>query len=163
MHYLAYGSNMLTARLAKRVPSARNPRVAALPGHVVRYRRLSVDGSTKCDLVRAEESATAYGVIYDIDPDQRPNLDAAESVGNGYHREQLTVAVDDRELTVFTYIADASHIAEQVAPYGWYRDLVVGGALEHGLPGRYIDEQLDVTATSDPDAARDRRERAVLP
>ena len=162
MDYLAYGSNMLSSRLLKRVSSARDPRVARVPGHVVRYRKLSVDGSAKCDLVLAGEPGTAYGVVFDIDSGQRATLDGFEDVGGGYHAAPITVLVGGRRLDAFTYLADASHVVRGVSPYDWYRDLVVAGALEHGLPGAYIREQLAVQAVADEDAERARRERLHL-
>jgi gamma-glutamylcyclotransferase len=160
--YLAYGSNMLCARLLRRVSSARDPRVARVPGYRVRYRKLSVDGSAKCDLVHAGGSAAAFGVLYDIDDEQQAILDRFEGVGDGYHRASVTVLVDGRPQEALTYLADDTHLVEALAPYDWYRDLVVAGAREHGLPGAYIGEQLDVPAAPDPDAARDRREREAL-
>jgi hypothetical protein len=162
VEYLAYGSNMLCARLLRRVSSARDPRVARVPGYVVRYRKLSVDRSAKCDLVPAREPATAYGVVFRIDPDQRGALDRYERVGSGYHVAPVGVIVDEHPLTAFTYLADASHVVDGLLPYDWYRDLVVAGALEHGLPDAYIHEQLDVPAADDRDPERSRRERAVL-
>lgn len=152
---------MLTARLSGRVPSARNSRVVPLPGHIVRYRKRSVDGSAKCDLMQ-DRASTAYGVVFDIDPEEKRNLDKAEGAGCGYHQEQLTVVVDGHELRPFVYLAEASHIDEGKQPYDWYRDQVVRGALEHHLPSAYVREQLDVPVARDPDEARNRRERAVL-
>jgi hypothetical protein len=162
VEYLAYGSNMLSARLLRRVSSARDPRAVSMPGHVVRYRKLSVDGSAKCDLVPVGESSTAYGVLYDIEPEQRAVLDRFEGLGNGYHHALVTVVDHGRQLEVFTYLADDSHLVEGVLPYDWYRDQVVAGAREHGLPGAYVDGQLDVPATPDPDPERTRREREML-
>jgi hypothetical protein len=162
VEYLAYGSNMLTSRLAARVPSARDPRVAALPGFVVRYRKISVDGSAKCDLVRAEPSATAYGVVFAIAPRDKLSLDGFEGAGRGYHEERLAVEVDGRELHPLVYLADASHVVDGLVPFDWYRDIVVAGAREHDLPAAYIREQLDVPARADPDEARSLRERSVL-
>lgn len=45
----AYGSNMLTDRLRERVPSARPVAVARLAGHSLRWHKVSIDGSGKCD------------------------------------------------------------------------------------------------------------------
>lgn len=162
MEYLAYGSNMLRARLLRRVSSARDPRAVSVPGCVVRYRKLSVDGSAKCDLVPVEESSTAYGVLYDIEPEQRAILDRFEGVGAGYHHALIAVQDHGRQLEVLSYLADDSHLVEGILPYDWYRDQVVAGAREHGLPGAYVDGQLHVPALPDPDPERIGREREVL-
>lgn len=47
----AYGSNMLTARLRERVSSARPVGTACLPGFSLRWHKVSVDRSGKCDVV----------------------------------------------------------------------------------------------------------------
>ena len=104
----------------------------------------------------------AYGVVFAIEPREKRDLDMAEGLGHGYHVEQLTVSVDGRELHPFLYVADASHVHEGLLPYDWYRDQVVHGAREHGLPSAYVRDQLDVPAARDPDEARSRHERAVL-
>jgi hypothetical protein len=153
---------MLCARLLRRVSSARDPRVARLPGYVVRYRKLSTDRSAKCDLVHVGGSAAAYGVVFGIDADQRAALDRFEEAGTGYHPALVTAVIDGRPLRASTYLADAAHLVEDLPPYDWYRDLVVAGALEHRLPESYIREQLDVAAVEDPDLGRSRREREAL-
>ena len=46
----AYGSNLLTYCLRERVPSARPVTVARLAGHSLRWHKVSMDGSGKCDV-----------------------------------------------------------------------------------------------------------------
>ena len=104
----------------------------------------------------------AYGVLFDIDPVQQAILDRFEGVGGGYHPTCVAVLVHGRLLEALTYIADDTHVVQGLPPYDWYRDLVVAGAREHGLPDFYIGEQLDVAAVPDPDATRERQEREAL-
>ncbi len=47
--YLAYGSNMSTARLRKRMPSCKPLGIATLPGHALRFHKRSMDKSGKCN------------------------------------------------------------------------------------------------------------------
>ncbi len=50
VRYFAYGSNMLTARLHERVPSATPIGIGQLEGHALRWDKRSWrDGSGKCD------------------------------------------------------------------------------------------------------------------
>lgn len=121
-----------------------------------------MDGSAKCDLVPVGESSTAYGVLYDIEPEQQAVLDHFEGVGAGYHHAVIAVQDHGRQLEVLTYLADDSHLVEGILPYDWYRDQVIAGAKEHDLPGVCVDGQLDVPALPDPDPERSRREREVL-
>ena len=163
--YLAYGSNMLSARIRSRVPSAADPRVVALPGRAVLFHMRSWrDDSAKCDLALAlDPAAIAYGVVFDIDPSDRPALDAAESCGRGYRRETFEIVHGGRVLHPFAYVADAEAIESSLLPFTWYRDQVVAGAKEHGLPTDYVAALAGVLATVDPDADRDAAERSFIP
>jgi len=63
-------------------------------------------------------------------------------------------------LEAVTYYADITAIAKGLAPYTWYKDLVLNGATEHGLPADYIAASIEaVIATKDRDASRDKRNR----
>jgi hypothetical protein len=52
--YFAYGSNMLTARLRERCPSARPLGLAAAPGYGVAFNKQGMDGSGKATLAMLE-------------------------------------------------------------------------------------------------------------
>lgn len=160
-YYFAYGSNLATARLRARVPSARCLGRAVLPGHRLAYHKRGADGSAKCDAyytgVAGDE---VHGVVFAIAAAQLPSLDAAE--GPRYERVELAVAGEDgRPLTALTYRALPAYIDGGLTPYCWYRDHVLRGAREHGLPEGYVAERLAVACAEDPDAERCRRERAV--
>jgi gamma-glutamylcyclotransferase len=78
MKYFAYGSNMLTRRLTarSRAPSAVARGVAAVSGFAVRFHKVGADGSGKCTLVETEEeSAVAYGVLYELEDSDGDKLD----------------------------------------------------------------------------------------
>ena len=59
MLYFAYGSNLSSARMAARVPSARVVARAQLPGHALRFHKVGRDGSAKCDACTCPPFATA--------------------------------------------------------------------------------------------------------
>ena len=61
-----------------------------------------------------------------------------------------------------TYLASDRHIDPACIPFDWYRDLVVAGAIEHGLPPPYVEELAGTPAAPDPDAARAARARRLL-
>ena len=155
--YFAYGSNLHQPRMRARVPSAHAVAIARLPGYRVAFRKRSVDGSTKCDLEPAAQ-ATAWGVVYRLDPSERPDLDAAE--GPGYTRVAEIVTTGDGagQLAVFTYRANADARGEG-RPHDWYRDLVVLGARAHGLPAPWVEAIAAHHADPDPDPERARANR----
>ena len=167
MKYFAYGSNMLGRRLTDpaRAPSAVARGVATIAGFAVRFHKVSTDGSGKCTLVASDdESAVAYGVLYELADADADRLDRVEGVHTGgYSRRSVRVRLLDGGTTdAVTYVAGERHIDTARVPFDWYRDLVVAGAVEHGLPHSYIDELAQVPAVSDPDAVRAARARRVL-
>ena len=64
-------------------------------------------------------------------------------------------------LRVLTY--QALRVRPDLAPYHWYRDYVLFGAREHGLPAPYVDAIARVPSVDDPDPARhDENRRRLL-
>jgi gamma-glutamylcyclotransferase (GGCT)/AIG2-like uncharacterized protein YtfP len=162
--YFAYGSNMATARLRERMPSAKPLGVATLSGHALRFHKRSKDGSGKCNAFATDDDENAViGVLFSFDPAERRNLDAAEGAGKGYDASMVTVVNNKgRRRKVLTYIASNEAIDESLKPYGWYKDHVLAGGREHGLPRNYIDEHIaSIETVEDPDATRAARERAT--
>lgn len=78
--YFAYGSNMSTARLRKRMPSCEALGIATLPGYALRFHKRSRDKSAKCNAF-ASGNNTVIGVLFSFDPAERAKLDEAEGVG----------------------------------------------------------------------------------
>lgn len=162
--YFAYGSNMLTARLRARMPSCVPIGTATLPGHVLTFHKRSKDGSGKCNALATEDGDVVVGVLFSFDLAERERLDKAEGVGNGYNHAMVTVInAEGRRRKVLTYLADFDHIDNRLQPYTWYKELVLAGAGEHNLPANYVAARIaPVEAISDPNAARDAKERSVI-
>ncbi|GAA6142420.1 gamma-glutamylcyclotransferase family protein [Hydrogenophaga sp. 5NK40-0174] len=152
--YFAYGSNMLVQRLRERTPSAQVIGRATLRGHELAWHKRGQDGSGKCDLVRsADPDAQAQGVLYALDGAERPLLDKAEGLGHGYDAAQLTVqTLDGMAHRALMYVA--TDIDARLAPYDWYKALVLAGAIQHGLPAKVLRAMDAVASHADPDALR---------
>ena len=104
------------------------------------------------------------GVLFSFDPAERAKLDEAEGVGSGYEHAMVTVINDKgRRRKVLIYLATPDYIDDSLRPYGWYKDFVLAGAREHGLPPEYIAEYIQsVEAIEDPNKTRDKKQRATL-
>ena len=91
-------------------------------------------------------------------------MDRAEGLGSGYHDERERVqSPDGLEVQVQTYIADREAIDDGLKPYSWYKDFVMKGAQEHGLPSEYIHSYIEpVLAVTDPDRKRDQSRRMEM-
>ncbi|REJ81117.1 MAG: gamma-glutamylcyclotransferase [Acidobacteria bacterium] len=166
MLYFAYGSNLLVARLrqADRCPSARPLTVARLDRHRLDFaKRSDVDGSSKCTVL-PDPARSVHGVLYEIaQAHERRALDAVEGVGKGYEVQEVSVScLAGGRHTAFTYIAQPAWTDPALLPYDWYRDLVLHGALEHGLPEELVARLRRTATRTDPDRARAERERLAL-
>jgi len=159
--YFAYGSNMSSRRLRQRVPSARPAGTAALAGHRLAWHKKGRDGSGKCDIHLTDGDDLVYGVVYRIDPADKPRLDRAEGLGWGYQQKDIPVRLLRASETLIAFTYYAIRVDPAYIPYDWYRDHVLIGAREHGLPEPYIRQLENVPAFEDPDRRRERSERDV--
>ncbi|HEJ9692918.1 gamma-glutamylcyclotransferase [Proteus mirabilis] len=162
MYYFAYGSNMSTSRLQERVPSAEALGCFVLVGHDLRFHKSSKDGSGKCDAYLTQNTDDIiYGVLFKIDPKEKPALDKAEGLGYGYNQKEITVTASDGSLvTATTYVA--TKIDDNLKPYSWYVNHVLVGARDALLPEQYIQEKIaSIEAIEDSNKERDMKQRAI--
>lgn len=159
--YFAYGSNMSSRRLRHRVPSARVVGRGALPGYRLAWHKRGSDGSGKCDIIAGWPGDVVYGVLYSLAAEDKPRLDRAEGLGYSYGQCDVEPWLLDRHestgaITYYALRTDPTYI-----PFSWYRDHVLIGAREHGLPAHYIAMIENVPVFEDPDSGRERVERRV--
>jgi hypothetical protein len=123
-----------------------------------------VDKSAKCNACASGNDNSVIGILFSFDPAERAELDKAEGVGSGYEHAMVTVINDKgRRRKVLTYLATSDYIDDSLKPYGWYKDFVLAGGKEHGLPPEYIAEFIEsVEAIEDPDETRDKKQRSRL-
>ena len=156
--YFAYGSNMLKQRLKERVGWAEFFSNAWIRGYEVRFRKISIDGSGKADLVETGDlEDIVHGVVYQFDPDHWHALDKHEgATGNnpGYDRVPIQVHTDCGNRDVTTYLARRGRIDESLKPYTWYRDLILCGAEQHELPEDYRQKIENIVDIPDPEENR---------
>ena len=129
--YFAYGSNMKSGRLQARVPSAAAHGIAGLAGFCFAMNKRGKDGSAKANICIAP-GERVYGVAFSFDEDHWDTLDRFET---GYDRVgvEVELAGDLREAVAYV-CTDPSFLTEDPVPFGWYRQLMIDGCLEHRLP-----------------------------
>lgn len=148
-------------RLMERVPSAKLIGAAIHPGHRLAFHKKSTDGSSKCNMFQSgSESDRIHGAIYQINYHHKNELDRFE--GNGYRDNQITLHHDREVYPCFTYLAQQSHIVDDVKPYHWYKKLVVLGARYLEFPSTYISSIEAVESMEDPDSDRRRETRKLI-
>lgn len=152
--YFAYGSNMLSARMKARAPSARAEGRAVLPRFRLRWHKIGADGTGKCDMVLTDQPGDrVHGVVWRIGHADLKSLDRAEEMGSGYYACNVSIqfAGGGRRLAR-TY--RAIPIDPSLKPLDWYKRFVVHGAREHGLPSNYVARLALTEAIRDTDRAR---------
>ncbi len=133
--YFAYGSNMLTERLRRRVPSTLALGHAVLEGWTMTFQKRGNDGSAKCTIVQAD--GECHGVLFTISADERGILDRIEGLGVGYEIREIAVRYGSQIQSAFTYVAQDDWVEEGLTPFDWYHKLVALGARQHDLPEDY--------------------------
>ncbi len=161
MLYFAYGSNLSTVRLTKRVPSAELIETGQLNKHRLLFHKIGRDGSAKCDAYFTDqEDDFLYGALFRINPEQKKHLDQTEGLGNGYEIKQVTVVTESAEtFNAFTYFA--TRTASDIKPFHWYKEHVLSGAREHFFPEQYIEQITRIASTDDENRIRTEQELSI--
>ncbi|SFD58420.1 gamma-glutamylcyclotransferase family protein [Pseudoalteromonas denitrificans] len=161
MKYFAYGSNMSLVRLQQRTPSAKLCGCFKLVAHSLRFHKVGQDGSGKCDaFYTADNSDYILGALFEIDDIEKPMLDKVEGLGFGYDEKQVSLSSDKaQEVIACLYIA--TNIDPMLKPYSWYKNHVLIGAKESGLPSNYIQKITLIENIEDSNKKRDAQQRAI--
>lgn len=160
--YFAYGSNLALRRLrsSKRAPSAESVAVGWMDGYRLVFDKVSKDKSGKCDCEQTgDPSDRVFGVVFRIAQADQAALDTAEGLGGGYEKRTVQVVTAAGTLSAATYIATRKD--PSIKPYEWYKEHVLRGAREHGLPTAYVCAIDAIEAMPDPDSERASRERRI--
>jgi len=161
INYFAYGSNMSLARINARVDSAIKLGNFILPHHELRFHKSGRDGSAKCDaFYTGEKHHRVAGVLFRISLHDKQVLDGYEGLGAGYEDKEVTVlsSLGEQHRAILYYATD---IDPTLSPYDWYKEHVLTGAHDAGLPTEYIERIAGISALPDPDRLRAEKQRAI--
>lgn len=129
----AYGSNMSRKQIEDRAPSVQIIGRAQLNNMRFVCNKKSVDGSAKANIVKSDNDVV-WGVLFEIDEEDLAILDLKEG---GYFRVSVRVTtVNGEAVLAETYLS--KKITNDHRSYKWYKDKIVTGAMEHGLPEDYV-------------------------
>lgn len=111
---------------------------AELLDHRLAFLRRSIRwGAGVADVV-PDPGRSVWGVVYEL-PLGLGELDAKEGAGTSYRRREFEVLLAGEPIGVQAYEVISREPAE-VGPRRDYMELLVAGAVEHGLPGHYVAE-----------------------
>lgn len=164
MKIFAYGSNMCSKRLKKRISSAKFVAKGFVKRHKIAFHKTSKDGSGKADCYfTGNAQDKVWGVVLEITDDEKIILDKYEGLGDGYTEKTIDVICEGKIYKTQVYIAESKHIDDSLKPYDWYLNYVIGGAQEFCLPLPYIENILKrIVVTIDSDSTRRKKNMKML-
>ena len=157
LHYAAYGSNLHPERLQRRLASARLAGTGFLPGYALHFQKRGADGSAKCTIL--PDGTGVHLAVYSIDAAEKPLLDRIEGIGQGYDPVTLDLPGFG---PAFSYMASASHLADDLRPFCWYREMVLRGCRRHGFPADYVAAIDAIVPLRDPNVRRRQSNWAIV-
>ncbi|MBE0377806.1 gamma-glutamylcyclotransferase family protein [Pseudoalteromonas prydzensis] len=159
VYNFSFGSNMSSSRLLARLPNARRIGTAILSGYELSFDMVSSDGSGKGNVRPSnDDNAHVYGVVYQLNDDEKTILDTIE--GPRYDCVDIQVTLlDGQKIAAHCYMANTTDA--NILPYDWYMQHVYRGALEAGVPNAYSDAIKSRPTCQDSDTVRAAIEFAV--
>lgn len=136
--YFAYGSNMASSQMAERCPGAVSLGIARLPGYRLAFDAWSNRRGGLVADVLPEPGSEVWGVLWEITGEHAEALDRYEGVARGqYRRESVQVDSPPGEtVDAFAYVI--CDPGEDGPTTDAYRDILLEGAREYGLPPEWI-------------------------
>ncbi len=136
--YFAYGSNMASSQMAERCPGAVCLGAARLPGYRLAFDAWSNRRGGLVADVLPDPGSEAWGVLWEVTDEHAVALDRYEGVARGqYRRATVRVeAVAGGEVEAFAYVI--CDPGEDGPTTEAYRDILLEGAREHGLPAEWV-------------------------
>jgi len=148
MLYFAYGSNMHSAQMKERCPSAKFVCRAKLPSHRLAFTLKSLERGCGVADVLHDETKDVWGVVYELPENELKDLDKDESFRpgrpdnqNAYTREDHFVWSDgDAERPLLVSLYRGHPQLDPPLPSSDYKRLIIEGARHWNLPTAYIRE-----------------------
>lgn len=163
--YFAYGSNLLAERLIVRCPGAKPMGIATATGWRLAFQSKAFDGSGKATLIRGADTDVVHGRLYEVPVGERDALDRAEGADRDppvyrRHDDFTVTGADGAEIgDVAVYLAREE--TPPLAPWDWYRALIVAGGMQAGLPAGDVAALAVTPALPDPLPSRRTRREAL--
>lgn len=129
---------MSIERLSDRAQSAKLVTVAILDKHELKFHKVSKDGSGKCDAAEThQDDHSVIGVVFEISSElEEGKLDLKE--GSGYKKKIVEVKPIKGGEPIKAIMYYAIDTDSTLKPYREYKEHVLRGAKENGLPDEYI-------------------------
>lgn len=133
--YVAYGSNLNLAQMARRCPTAKVVGIGNLKDYQLTFRRVAT--------IEPEKGAKTPVGVWEITPKDEKALDIYEGYPSYYRKETVTVEMQDgTEKQAMVYIMNAG---EPMMPPTGYYETILQGYGDVGLDPKHLQAALDDT------------------
>ena len=136
MFYFAYGSNMSHQQMKERCPGAKFLFRAKLDGYLFQYDGRSQKRKGAVANVVLGGDGAVWGGVFEINADNLSALDCYEGYPNSYNRTDLDTK--DNKGTTYKAIVYFRTGKDLGRPSEVYREIILRGAQDCGLPEEYI-------------------------
>ena len=145
--YFAYASDLLESRIhVGGGPSAKFVAIGKVLGRKFVYSQESkVWKGGVADIVPESENSAVWGVLYRLKKSDEATMDKQKGINKAdplYEKIKINVLVNGQSTPTIatTYaIVSSKRVKTGVAPSIQYRDCLIRGAIQQGLPNEYID------------------------
>ena len=133
--YIAYGSNLNLAQMARRCPNSEVIGIGELKDYQLTFRRVAT--------IEPQQGAITQVGVWEITPADEKALDYYEGYPHLYRKENIKVVMHDgTELEAMVYIMNSG---EPQMPYNQYYRVIEQGYNDVGLDVKYLQAALDDT------------------
>lgn len=133
--YIAYGSNLNLAQMARRCPNSKVIGIGELKDYQLTFRRVAT--------IEPQQGAITPVGVWEITPADEKALDYYEGYPHLYRKENIKVVMHDgTELEAMVYIMNSG---EPQMPYNQYYRVIEQGYNDVGLDIKYLQAALDDT------------------
>nr|XP_053640562.1 gamma-glutamylcyclotransferase-like [Cherax quadricarinatus]XP_053640563.1 gamma-glutamylcyclotransferase-like [Cherax quadricarinatus]XP_053640564.1 gamma-glutamylcyclotransferase-like [Cherax quadricarinatus] len=137
--YFAYGSNLLKKRIHVNNPSAKMISVAKLKDYRLDFILFSQNWQGATATIVEDPGNFVYGVIWEIGNEDMAKLDRQEGVNNGVYKVlEVDVETPNGESVRARCYQQLITFTEDKRPSSVYKNVIIQGARENGLPENYI-------------------------
>ncbi|XP_076035822.1 gamma-glutamylcyclotransferase-like isoform X2 [Oratosquilla oratoria] len=137
--YFAYGSNLYAKRIHINNPSAKKAAIGELKNFRLDFNYYSRRWKGAAATIEESDGDSVWGVLWEVHLDDMDNLDMQEGVHQQIYRPlQVKVLTGDgKEVNARTYQI-IRPVEEDRRPSTVYKNVILTGARENGLPEEYI-------------------------
>lgn len=132
--YVAYGSNLNLAQMARRCPNAKVVGCGVLKDYQLTFRRVAT--------IEPQVGAETPVGVWEITPSDERALDIYEGYPSYYRKETVKVELTDKTVEAMVYIMNSGE--PQMPPDGYYK-VIEDGYGDVGLDTKYLLAALDDT------------------